>query len=158
MRRLPITGAIAAAAVLALAACNANPTPGSGAASGATGTTKGGTLVVLNPGAAVTLDPAKSQNLAITTLGLFLRRLTTWDIQPGKPDQNAYIERFNRTYRTEVLNANVFESLEELQALTDTWLRVYNEERPHDSLGRVPPLTFLPRPQPAVESPLEVSA
>lgn len=85
MRRLPITGAIAAAAVLALAACNANPTPGSGAASGATGTTKGGTLVVLNPGAAVTLDPAKSQNLAITTLGLFLRRLTTWDIQPGKP-------------------------------------------------------------------------
>ena len=67
-------------------------------------------------------------------------------IQPGKPDQNAYIERFNRSYRTEVLNAHLFESIGELRALTDAWLRIYNRERPHDSLGRVPPLTFLPRP------------
>jgi putative transposase len=66
-------------------------------------------------------------------------------IQPGKPDQNAYIERFNRSYRTEVLNAHLFESVAELRALTDTWLRIYNSERPHDSLGRVPPLMFLPR-------------
>ena len=50
------------------------------------------------------------------------------------------------SYRTEVLNAHLFESIAELQALTMTWLRIYNEERPHDSLGRVPPLTFLPRP------------
>ncbi len=70
-------------------------------------------------------------------------------IQPGKPDQNAYIERFNRSYRTEVLNAHLFESVAELRALTDTWLRIYNSERPHDSLGRVPPLTFLPRPSSA---------
>jgi putative transposase len=78
-------------------------------------------------------------------------------IQPGKPDQNAYIERFNRTYRTEVLNAHLFESVAELQAITDAWLNVYNQERPHDSLGRVPPLTFLPRPSSTGESTFELS-
>ena len=78
-------------------------------------------------------------------------------IQPRKPDQNAYIERFNRSYRTEMLNAHLFESIAELQALTMTWLRIYNEERPHDSLGRVPPLTFLPRPKTARESTCKVS-
>jgi putative transposase len=78
-------------------------------------------------------------------------------IQPGKPDQNAYIERFNRTYRTEVLNAHLFESVAELQAITDAWLQVYNQERPHDSLGRVPPLTFLPRPSSTGESTFELS-
>lgn len=66
-------------------------------------------------------------------------------IQPGKPDQNAFIERFNRSYRNEVLNLYVFESLEQVQQLTDEWLDGYNHERPHDSLGRVPPLTFMPR-------------
>jgi len=79
-------------------------------------------------------------------------------IQPGKPDQNAYIERFNRSYRTEVLNAHLFESLAELRVLTDRWLRIYNEERPHDSLGRVPPLTFISRPSSAGQSPIELSA
>jgi putative transposase len=84
--------------------------------------------------------------------------VATHYIQPGKPDQNAYIERFNRSYRTEVLNAHLFESIAELRALTDAWLRVYNGERPHDSLARLPPLTFLPRPSSAEKSPIELSA
>jgi len=67
-------------------------------------------------------------------------------IQPGKPDQNAYIERFNRSYRQDILDAYVFSSLEEVRVATEEWLKDYNTERPHDSLGRVPPLTFLPRP------------
>jgi putative transposase len=66
-------------------------------------------------------------------------------IQPGKPVQNAFIERFNRTYREEVLNAYLFHSTQETQALSDAWLVDYNERRPHDALGRVPPLTYLPR-------------
>jgi putative transposase len=67
------------------------------------------------------------------------------DIQPGKPGRNAYIERFNRTYRQEVLDAYLFESIEEVRAVSEHWLLTYNHGRPHDSLGKVPPLTFLPR-------------
>ena len=78
-------------------------------------------------------------------------------IQPGQPAQNAFIERFNQTYRTEVLNANAFISLAEVRAITAEWLWRYNTERPHDSLGRVPPLTFLPRPTSTAESPYALS-
>ena len=73
-------------------------------------------------------------------------------IQPGKPDQNAFNERFNKTYRNEVLDAYVFDSIEQVREITETWLCEYNEERPHDSLGRVPPLMFLPRPKQLEES------
>jgi putative transposase len=78
-------------------------------------------------------------------------------IQPGKPNQNAFIERFNRTYRTEVLNAYAFESIEQVQQITDAWLIEYNEERPHDALGRVPPLTYLPRETTTGESSFKLS-
>jgi putative transposase len=78
-------------------------------------------------------------------------------IQPGKPDQNAFIERFNRTYREEVLDTHLFESLGQVRAITEAWLAIYNTERPHDSLGQVPPLTFLPRPESVPESTFAVS-
>lgn len=63
-------------------------------------------------------------------------------IQPGKPAQNAYIERFNRTYREEILDMNLFHTLKEVQSLTDEWIVKYNGERPHQSLGNLTPWEF----------------
>ena len=63
-------------------------------------------------------------------------------IQPAKPVQNAYIERFNRTYRTEVLDCYVFNTLNEVRRVTADWLHRYNHERPHKALGRVSPKAY----------------
>jgi putative transposase len=63
-------------------------------------------------------------------------------IEPGEPNQNAYIERFNRTYRHEVLNAYLFEDLDQVREISSQWLRIYNEERPHDALGSLPPALY----------------
>lgn len=60
-------------------------------------------------------------------------------IESGEPNQNAYIERFNRTYRHEVLDAYLLRSIEQVQRITEEWLREYNEQLPHDALGGLPP-------------------
>jgi putative transposase len=67
-------------------------------------------------------------------------------IEPGKPNQNAYIERFHRSFREEVLDAWVFTTLAEVRVVSEEWRHGYHTERSHESLGNVPPLTFLPRP------------
>jgi putative transposase len=63
-------------------------------------------------------------------------------IQPGRPMQNAYIERFNKTYREDVLDAYLFENLEQLRILSDEWMKMYNNEIPHGSLNDLTPSEF----------------
>ena len=69
-------------------------------------------------------------------------QITLAHIQPGKPAQNAYVERFNRTFREDVLDAYVFDSLSEVREITERWLEEYNAIRPHEALQGLPPYQY----------------
>lgn len=64
-------------------------------------------------------------------------------IQPGKPAQNAYIERFNRTFREDVLDAYLFETIEEVNALAFQWQMDYNQNHPHKALNGLSPWIYM---------------
>jgi putative transposase len=66
-------------------------------------------------------------------------------IQPGKPNQNAFVERFNRRFRDEALSANLFISVDQAQDAEEVWAKDYNDFRPIESQGDVAPMEFMPR-------------
>nr|UNJ79565.1 Transposase [Providencia sp.] len=63
-------------------------------------------------------------------------------IQPEKPQQNGFIERFNGSFRREFLNEYLFESLSQVRELAWFWLQDYNHNRTHESLNNLPPETY----------------
>jgi putative transposase len=69
-------------------------------------------------------------------------KITLQFIQPGRPMQNAYIERKNGSIRRELLNAYLFYSLNEVRVMCEEWRADYNTERPHKSLGYLSPLRY----------------
>lgn len=76
-------------------------------------------------------DWAKNQGITLTY------------IQPGKPQQNAYVERYNRTVRYDWLNQHLFDTIAEVQDFATRWLWTYNHERPNMGLGGITPMQKL---------------
>lgn len=72
-------------------------------------------------------------------------------IQPGKPVQNAYIERFNGSLRKDVLNAYIFTDLNQVRIILEQWFDDYNHYRPHDALNGEPPIPYRLRRASALE-------
>lgn len=68
------------------------------------------------------------------------RRIKLQYIQPGKPMQNGFIERFNRSFREDVLDAYLFENLNEARELAYDWMDEYNQYHPHSSLNGKSPI------------------
>lgn len=63
-------------------------------------------------------------------------------IQPGKPNQNGYVERMNRTFREDVLDAYLLDTVNQAQILAEDWIVMYNTERPHAALKNLTPFEF----------------
>ena len=69
--------------------------------------------------------------------------ITISHIEPGNPQKNTYVERFNRTMRYDWLNQELFDNLEQVRAQVENWLYHYNHERPNMSNGGFKPIQRL---------------
>ena len=71
------------------------------------------------------------------------RNITIMHIPPGKPQQNAYIERYNRTVRQEWFGQYIFETIQEVQNHATRWPWTYNNQRPNMGIGEITPMQKL---------------
>lgn len=65
--------------------------------------------------------------------------------RPGTPTDNARIERFNGSFRRELLDVYIFNSLSEVRTMAEEWMNDYNNERSHSALGKLTPTEYLER-------------
>lgn len=98
----------------------------------------------------IVVETSYRAGLASTTPHLMIRaptplawaekqNITIAHIQPGKPQQNAYIERYNRTVRHEWLGCLIFDTIKEVQEHATRWLWTYNNDRPNMAIGGITP-------------------
>ena len=91
----------------------------------------------------VRVDNGPEFTSAVFEAGAQKHKIKICFIQPGKPTQNSLIERFNGSYRKEVLNTHLFLELNQVRDQTQKWLYEYNNIRPHKSLGYKSPIEFV---------------
>jgi putative transposase len=89
--------------------------------------------------AAIRCDNGPEYISAVTVAWAAKRGIRIDFIQPGQPQQNAYVERYNRTVRYDWLAHHLFETLDEIQEFATTWLWTYNHDRPNMALGSITP-------------------
>ena len=77
--------------------------------------------------------------------GAYMNDVKIHFIRPGKPTENGHIEAFNRRFRDECLDMNLFNSLQHAREIIEKWRVEYNNWRPHSSIGNLIPREFARR-------------
>lgn len=90
----------------------------------------------------ITIDNGTEFDSKVMDEWAFRNRVRLDFIQPGKPNENAFIESFNGKFRDECLNENLFETLDDARRIITAWGLDYNDVRPHSSLNDLTPMEF----------------